>query len=251
MTDLETRIYESIDRLAIPEVDLTEAVLAELPQTRGLAPRSRRAVSVAIAALVVLAGLLVITPTREALADWLGIGATEIRTVPEQSLPEKESTESLGELVTTENTAAVTNLTATTSPIPSLDQPAAVFDDDSRGRSYVWPSSESLPPIADSEIGAVLSVRPADRVLSAKLIASDVAFGPVEIAGLGDGTLAFWIGGEHVLLQAGSSRPVTANQVLLWVSDGVEFRLETALQLHEVSALASEIEKGTDLLTPG
>ena len=97
----------------------------------------------------------------------------------------------------------------------------------------------------------VLSVRPADRVLSLKQVPSDVESGEIEFQTFADGRVGFWIGGEHVLVTSGSSRPVVASQVLLWVTDDVEFRLETALSLPEVMALAEQIRDGTDLLASG
>lgn len=248
MSDLGTRIQSAIEELDVPDVDLVKPVLAQLQL--GSAPdRARRPQLVfALAAVVlVLVGIVAIAPAREAVANWLGIGATEIQPVEQLELPETSSVDSLGDPPATADGDEI----AMPNPIPSLGEPTGVFDDENRGRSYTWPAADGLSAIANSEIAVVLSVRPADRVLSLKQVFADDEFGEVQFPTFADGRVGFWIGGQHVLVTSGSSRPVAANQVLLWVVDDVEFRLETALALPEVMVLAEQVRNGTDLLPPG
>lgn len=254
MTRLETQIHQALESLVVPDTDLVESVLAELPLHRSPVRHRRPVLATAVAVLAIAIGIVAaVAPAREAIADWLGIGATELQSVNEVDLPDRSSVEDLGDPVasTTLRETQPEDTRASVSPIPSLGEPSGVFDDSSRGRSYTWSASANLPAIGSSDVGAVLSVRPADRVLSAKVIANDVEFGPVELASLSGDTIAFWINGQHVLVQTGSSRRVSANQVLLWVADGVEIRLETSLELPEVVRLAQEIVEGTELLAPG
>jgi hypothetical protein len=240
---LETRISEAIDALDVPDVDLGEAVLARLQVDPSKHRRSQRpayAAALPVLALSVLAVLL-IAPARDAVAGWLGIGATEIRQVDDIEIPEELSVDSLGTLASTVATAELA-----VDPIPPLGPPMRVFDDADRGRSYTWRPTVEHPSIGDTDVAIVLSVRQADRVLSFKLAGADV-----EVVNLADGTLALWVGGVHPLVQEGSSRPIAANQVLLWASEGLEYRLESALQKEDVVALADHVEEGTDLLAPG
>lgn len=88
--ELELRVLAS-EPWAPPTPDLAGAVVARLriapapaPARRPWRARPRRALVVALAALVVLpAAALAIPPVRDQLFDWLGISAVEIRRVPQ------------------------------------------------------------------------------------------------------------------------------------------------------------------------
>ena len=70
-----------------------------------------------------------------------------------------------------------------------------------------------------------------------KLVGED---DPVEAVRVGDAD-GLWIPAGHVLLGANGT-PTAADRVLLWVSGGTEYRLETNLDKPDAVALATQVE---------
>lgn len=248
MTTLEHNFVEAMAELDLPQRDLEHAVIAELRSVESSAHRGPTWVLAVAAAVVAVLGIIAIPPARHAVADWLGIGATEIEVIPTDSLSAAAtattappSADAIGEPVEPES-AAVPD------PLAVLGPPLAVYEDPGRGRSFTWSPSEDLPELGDTGVGAVLSIRPADRELATKLVAADVAVEFVDLQLDGRSTTGLWIGGTHELVASGAERPVTAEKVLLWVDGGLEYRLELDGTRQEAIALAENVKGGTELL---
>jgi hypothetical protein len=79
--DLDAALFDLAEHLDHPAAEnLADVVLGRV--TPGVAPARRRmraALAVAAAVVVLTAALLSIGPARHAIADWLGIGAVEVR----------------------------------------------------------------------------------------------------------------------------------------------------------------------------
>ena len=111
----------------VPDVDLVDAVRADLGNQSGRSPLAR----VAAIVLVALGAVLAIPDVREAAADWFGIGRTAVRGVDE--LPSATST--------------------TSRPAP-IDAPADLgAAEDALGSAIRLPSPDLVGPIRAIEIG--------------------------------------------------------------------------------------------------
>ena len=235
MSDAEVRdaalglqLTDLAGELDLGDADLVDGVLGQIEAAS--APRGARSLrwAAAAAAAVVLAiAAVIVEPSREALAGWLGIGSTTIERVPDADLPESPRLPDLGMRVP---------VGPGDTPVPSLGPPDAVFVDDHRGRSYVWEATDTLPAVSGTDLGVILSVRSAGRDL-AKLVGED---DPVEIVRIRDG-VGLWLPADHVVLDA-DGVPTAADRVLLWVEDGAEYRLETDLERPAAVALAAQVE---------
>ncbi len=252
MNDLSTTFVDVIDRLHLPEVDLTPGVLdhitAETAAPAGPAspqPRSWWNRPVVAAAVVLLLGLVVVTtPVGQAVADWFGIGATRFEIDP--------TVEDNGASGGTVGSNAVpggvpADPDPDIRPIESLGRPTAVLDHRQRGRIYLWEGDdgESLS----------LSVRQVDNsIQSIKSLAGadDVEFLAVERA---DGRELFgvWVGAPHELSYPieglDVELSVDSGPVLIWLDGDVELRLEGPADRSEALTLAAEITDGTSLLS--
>ena len=257
MTSLEERFVAVVEALDAPDRDLSGPVLAAIDglspvrrEKRQWAPPGRsRPWALAVMILAVgLAVVLVVTPARQAVAHWLGIGATRVVIEPGAGTisPEPSTVAPLG----SPSPTGAGDVVDAVDVIPSLGAPSSVVDGPGRARTYRWPAGERLPALADGTTGALLTVRPADGEVVTKRVDPAVEIVFVEIPGRPEPTPALWIGGEHERNVPGGT-PELAQRVLVWVDDGIEYRLEADLDLAAVLALAAEIEPGTRFLGPG
>jgi hypothetical protein len=230
---LGERLQDLASDLDLPDIDLGVAVMEQISD----GPVARRGahrwlLAGAAAVVVVLLVVLAVAPARHAVADWLGIGSTSIRYVPETELPEGAPPE-LGDGIPAGREP---------SPLPRLGEPDAAFRDDRGVTSYVWAASEDLPELGESGWGAILSVRqvtasPGDMKLLAR---ND----EVQTVTVGQST-GLWIPGQHLVAVPGQA-PATAYRVLLWVDGPTQYRLETQLPLEDAVALGGTVEGTSD-----
>jgi hypothetical protein len=190
-------------------------------------PPARRMLLVAAAAVVVLVTLgLAVAPAREAVADWLGIGSTEVRIDPEQGEPSPQMPR------LADGAQAVDERGARAALGRALPELSEVF-------------AGSAPEYAIPIEGGVLVrwtghdetlwIRPGgadSAVLVKKYSQPDAEI--EEVDDLGDAAL--WLGRSHVLQTPG--RAVAASHVLLWLDGGFEWRLEGDLGRDDMIAIA-------------
>jgi hypothetical protein len=232
MNDVElgARLHDLSAQLDLPEVDLVDAVRAGIEANGASSHRRHRGTRLAVAAAVIVAVLvaaIAIGPSREALAHWFGIGSTIIRRVPATELPAPRARPDLGREEPVRPGDA---------PLPALGPPVASYLRAPDVRSYAWAASPDLPALAGSDLGAVLSVRPAGGAPVTKLVPVDE---PVEGVSVG-GAFGLWIPGDHVMLGPDGT-PTKARRVLLWVKGDRELRLETNLDRDRAVALAEQV----------
>jgi hypothetical protein len=248
----------------LPPIEDLEAALSDLahhidhPRGAGLAPAiitrltvveeqptRPRWLSVAIAAGLAMVVLLSFPAPREALADWLGIGA--VRVVRTDQIPDGTgSVLRLGHEVSLDE--ARSRAPFTILGPSSLGTPSAIYAGEPSYDSItlLWGPGDRMPEVAATEVGALLTEMPGstDRAAIEKHLGPNTT---LETATVGD-EVAYWIaGGQHELQyldRGGRVRPDTtrlAANTLLWEADGVTYRLESGLDLDAAVDLASQL----------
>lgn len=204
------------------------ARLAEPPPERHIRP-AVAAVAIIVAAVVLGGALAGAIP---AIADRLGIGSVEIDAAEVGAL---SSALSLGEQV--EPGAAGV-------PVPSvLGPPEAAFVDDGIGWLVYAPRAD-LQEVLDSGVGALVARIDGGAILQKLVDPAVTQRLDVEVRG----AAAVWLeGGPHaVYVEEGntvSDRPGRlAGNTLLWVVDGVTYRLELAEPLGRALEIAESME---------
>jgi hypothetical protein len=251
---LERALIDLGRHLAYPPVpDLAPSVVGRLEGVRPLAPprpvspRARR-VAVLAAAIVALlvGGALVASPAlRAAILRLFTLPGVRIE-IQESPLPVGRGLD-LGERVSLDEARGEAGFQIT---LPSaLGDPDEVYLDTPPADglvSLVWRARPGLPEASGSGTGAVLTqflAQPDEDFIIKKLAAAGVEV--VEV--LVDGSTGYWIEGPHtvfVVTEGGSfieDRARTAGNTLLWSSDGVTLRLETALGMERALAIARSV----------
>jgi hypothetical protein len=204
------------------------------PQSQRQQPRRRQRMLLAAAAIIAIATAAgaTVAPVREAVADWLGIGSTEVVRVgvgegDPSGLPY------LGDdLEPVTRAEAERELRA---PLPDTSEtglgPAEVLALPPEGGVIMaWADGATTLWIRADE-------RPAGEIIQ-KLLTFDDRLEPVD--GLGDD--AAIVEGAHVL--GTPQRRLAAGTVLVWVGDGFEHRLESDIDPRRMVEIAHVIERG-------
>ena len=180
--------------------------------------RSRRWLAIAAAIVAVLVGAtLAITPVREAVADFLGIGSTGIEVVPESEadpagLPTIDA--GLADLTTSAAESRLGQALPDVAPT-SLGEPDRIMAMPEGGVLLAWADGATTLWIHDASMPG--------EMLFKKLVDAGQDARPID--GLGDAALM--VTGEHVLETP--YRRVKAGTVLLWTDGAAEYRLESDL----------------------
>jgi hypothetical protein len=190
--------------------------------------RSALLVAAAVAVLLLVAGA-VVTPVREAVADWLGIGSTSIEQVRGPESDPRGLPSLAAEAVPISPAAARAELGRAVPVVRDrrLGAPTLRALPREGGVLMVWPRGKTTLWVhRDAGEGAVFVKKLynlQDRV--------------TPISRLGD--LAALIEGTHVLETP--ARRVAAGRVLIWVADGLEYRLESDLPRAEMLEVARSV----------
>jgi hypothetical protein len=237
MSELELQLTRLGRELEFPaERDVTGAVMRRLAEPAGRRLWSRRALVVALAALVVaVAAVMAVPPARSAILDWLGIGSAEIRIVDE--LPEVET-------VTLEPGQRVSLARAhelepglLDPHLDGLGKPDAVFVQDLQPGTpvtYVW---------GELDRPRLLLTQVRGRFHFEKLVhGGENGVVLTEV----NGAKAAWIKGEHVLYyesgRTGGALPSRlAKSTLVWSRGPVTLRLEGDMTREEAERIARTV----------
>jgi hypothetical protein len=191
--------------------------------------RPSRLVLVAAMILVVMAVSIVVAPVRRTVADWLGIGETDVVVDPSSA----SAASSLPSIVVgVEPVSADTAAQLIGRSLPDLDDtelgaPSGLARMPEGGVLVIWGDASTLwiRAAGDPVPGQM-------RKMTTTLAQA------VEIDALGEEALA--ITGDHMLVTP--HRRLAASTVVLWRSDGLELRLEGDRSVDALVALAREIE---------
>jgi hypothetical protein len=217
-----------IDYPAVPEIDFDGL---RIPGPR--VARLHRVLAPALVASVAVLGF--VTPVREAVADWLGIGVAHIVAVGELP-PDLGVRLDLGEPV----------------PVGSADisRPEALGEPDGAfvragDISLVWLPGPDLPRVAVPGVGAILTRF--DGSIDVARFEKAVGDEGAVVATAVSGRLAYWIEGAHsfgYLREDGTVIVETlrlSTNALLWERDGATWRLESGLDMESAIALAESV----------
>jgi hypothetical protein len=237
MSELELQLTRLGRELDFPaDRDVTGAVMRRLPEPAGRRLWSRRALVVALAALVVaVAAVMAVPPARSAILDWLGIGSAEIRIVDE--LPEVETVRlEPGQRVSLAR-AHELEPGLLDPHLDGLGKPDAVFVQDLQPGTpvtYVW---------GELDRPRLLLTQVRGRFHFEKLVhGGENGVVLTEV----NGAQAAWIKGEHVLYyesgRTGGALPSRlAKSTLVWSRGPVTLRLEGDMTREEAERIARAV----------
>ena len=249
MIDLEAALTDLAEHLDHPaRVDLVAAVQRELTAPAridaGRTHRARRWLAVAAAVVLIVAATLAVSPARHAIADWLGIGAIDIRR-SSQPLP--------------------TGVPASTVPgVPGTAVDHAATAELARARTAV---AFTIVTPRSLSAGALLGVTVDARVPGGLVVLRYERFSLVEIASSSDTPViakvlepqtrvdavtvtdrpGLWISGAHriaFLDRSGNLATDTVRRsgpVLVWGGPGVNYRIEGFTHLDGALRIATTV----------
>lgn len=224
----------------------TAPTAAHRRAARGVTGWRRIAVVVGVVLLVATVVVAANPATREAVADWLGIGAVEIQYSDGPPAPVVTHLD-LGDQVTLRDASRLARF-AVRRP-RALADPAAVYTRRIGNWSEVtllWPPDEQLPPTAETGVGLLLTelrggLEPA---ILKKLVGGEARLQEVEVRG----APGYWISGApHTLVYRtpdGAEIAIEtrlAGNVLLWEQGGITYRVESALDLGPARRIAESV----------
>jgi hypothetical protein len=246
--ELRSALADLGDHIDYPHTaDLSGAVISRLRAgDAGRAEPHRRVRALAVAAAVLVVGVVALPAPRHAVADWLGIGGVDVVRV-DAIPPNLSTTFQLGREVSVAEAQQIAPFTVMQ---PSALGPAdKVYagEPSAESVSLAWRPDDQLPEIRDTGVGLLLTEIPAtiDQTLLQKRLDASTK---VEIVTVG-AEPAYWIsGGQHELLYLnpdGTVRNDTTRlsaNTLVWSSGGVTFRMESNLDRAAAISLASHLE---------
>jgi hypothetical protein len=219
--DLGAALLDLGAHIAVPEHSLWSRVRADLDERRS--PRAAWPLWIVVAAVIAVVALAIVSiaPARHAVADLLGIGATEVQHV--ERIPAAQTTRPLPTNGGVSQRLARAHL---------FEPSAALVGDPVAGR--VDPAGETV--VAYEHV--VLSQRPvAGAVPSIKRYAGEAN---VQFVNVGD-LPAIYLGGGHTRTIDGHT--FRSGNALIWENDGIELRLEGDLPLDEMLAVARSVTR--------
>ncbi|MDQ1459875.1 MAG: hypothetical protein QOI08_1359 [Actinomycetota bacterium] len=235
MTVIEDALFDLAEHLDHPGGEELEAtVLRRInePAPFDASPRSRVRTWLAVAAVVVVvAGALVASaPARRAIADWLGIGAVEVRRV-DRPLPNGPSTHTVPGSLGPTSPAVDEGLQIATAQRRVRFTIAVPRDPTAGTRSGVEVDSRTpggLVVLRYPRFTLVEIASQGDVPVVGKLVAPGEHVDPATVGG----APGFWVAGAHqvtYLDRSGRVRTDTVRRsgpVLVWVAGGVTYRIE-------------------------
>lgn len=240
---VEILLADLADHIEWPQTPALDRVAGRLAAPRPEPPRRRRWIPVTAALVVLVAALLVLSPqTREAVADLLGVAGIEIELRPEMEEPVGAGLDlgrevAIGEVIESADFAVSMPVLA--------GEPDTVYLSEGQV-NMVWVGGESLPAAGDTGVGLLYTQFPSesggDRFL--KGVGSEATVVAVEVAGAS----GLWIEGAHVISREDESGLLIeetlrlAGNALIWESDDVTHRIETAVGLEETLRIAESVE---------
>ena len=232
MIDLDRALRDLAVHTDLPDVDVADAVRIRLVAD-GPAPARRRWRLAAATAAVVAATLGILPGTREAIADFFGIGGVDVRYVPPRSsvsTAPPRPVEELEAAVPASLAEAAQHLGRAPLLPVALGPPDAVhLDGPAVTLAYRLPSGPTVL-IAQFRGGS-------EGPWVVKKLVPDVA--GVDEVRIGDG-YGLWIDGPHEV-GFGESATRLASSVLLWERGDLTLRLEGLASKDEAIAFAGII----------
>jgi hypothetical protein len=218
----------------------------------GLTRPLRRLAAATIVVILAIVAMLSVPATRDAVADLFGFAGVSVRTAPGPAPSPRTTVDAaldLGEAVTLDEARGRLSFPVSLPSAPGLAAPDAIYVTDGPGLesvSVVYRPNAGLPATADTQVGLLLSEYAGTAApYFDKLIDAGE---PVTQVTVGDGWPGLYFTSPHQILVRGpdglvhEDRPRLAAPTLVWVREGVTYRLEAALDLEQALAVAASIQ---------
>jgi hypothetical protein len=231
------------------------SVMTRPPEWRrrfGLTRPLRRLAAVTVVVILAIAAVLSVPATRDAVADMFGFAGVNVRTAPSPAPSPRTTVDAaldLGEPATLDEATERVSFPVSLPSAPGLEVPDAIYVADEPGLqsvSLVYRPAAGLPSVADTQVGLLLSQYAGTAApYFDKLIDAGE---PVTQVTVGDGWPGLFFASPHQILVRGpdglvhEDRPRLAAPTLVWVREGVTYRLEAALDLEQLLAVAASIQ---------
>jgi hypothetical protein len=214
---------------------------------RPLRPLAAAAIVVVLAVAVVLS----VPATREAVADLFGLSGVGVRSTP-TAVPSPRTTLDtrldLGEPVTLDEARERASFPVSVPTVAELGAPDGVYQRRQAGLesvSLVYRPRPGFPAVFDTEVGVLVSEYAGTAApYFEKLIGSEEPVTQVMVA---DRWPGLYFSSPHAILVRGpdgvvhEDRPRLAASTLVWVQDGVTYRLESAVDLERALEVAASV----------
>ena len=250
-SDLHEQIERLADRIALPPApELATSVRAAIASERSgsMTTRrpslSRRLAPVLVALLLAALALVALPTTRNAIADWMGLNGLRIGFGEPPSEPLGTGLR-LGQKTTLE--AATARAGFTIDPPTLLGDPDEVYlkrDPATYRVSLVYEAGPGLPRARSTRVGVLLGAFEAQlggEEIFKKVIGPATDVEPIDV----NGASGYWIAGDlHALFYIDDSgefsedRARLAGNTLAWESQGIVYRLESALGKQKALEIA-------------
>lgn len=245
---LEAQLTELGDAVAWPDADVAAGVRnrvgAETVRRTGI----RAGWKVAFAAACAIAVIMVVPAGRQAVADLLGVAGIEISFGGSEPSAEPGRLD-LGEETSLESAASQVDFPLAWPTLESLGEPDAVYIENGQTTlvHFAWDARPALPEVAGTSLGLLLTkfaTPDGGPILTKDLTSETDATG----TSVGDEEAIWLEGAPHELTYQATEGTATreisrlAGNVLLWESDGVTYRLESALELEEAVLIAESLD---------
>ncbi|MEA2452888.1 MAG: hypothetical protein QOG04_1598 [Actinomycetota bacterium] len=235
-----------------PSTGFSTRVVARINQ----APRKsslRRFVPAFSALGVLVAAIVTFSPaTRNAVADFIGIGGVHIEFGDEKDLPEPQPGAGLdlGDVSTLEDAQAALDFDIVTPSLPALGEPDEVYLESILPNdgmiSLVYGERDGYELSGTSGVSVLITEFRANLARGTGFFKKMVANSTIEKVEV-NGSPGYWIsGGPHSFYYRANGRvseePIRlVENVLLWVQDGVTLRIETAGSLKQALEIARSL----------
>ena len=218
----------------------------------GLTRPLRRLAAATIVVILAIAAVLSVPATRDAVADLFGFAGVNVRTVPSAApspRPTVDAALDLGEPVTLDEANQQVSFPVALPRAPGLGEPDAIYVKGERGLesvSVVYRPTVGFPAAVDTTVGLLVSQYAGTATpYFDKLIDAGEPVTQVTVDGRWPG---LYFTSPHQILVRGpdgvvhEDRPRLAGPTLVWVRDGVTYRLEAAVDLEQALAVAGSIQ---------
>ncbi|HEV7526047.1 MAG TPA: hypothetical protein VGP92_13840 [Acidimicrobiia bacterium] len=248
MIDLESALLDLAEHLDRPTGEgLTGAVVSRISTpapAAGSSARTRMLLAIAAVVLVIVGAVLAIAPARNAVADWLGIGAVDIRRSEHPLPPGPSSLTVPGAPGTARDRAALRKLAAARRAVKfTIAMPTARLAGTLSGVEVDQRVPGGLVALRYTRFTLVeIAIDPAGPTI-AKFIDPGVVVEPAVVGG----APGFWVTGAHDLLyidRHGTTRIETVRRsgpVLVWAKGAVTYRVEGFRRRADAQRIADSV----------
>jgi hypothetical protein len=212
----------------------------------------RRLAAATIVVILAVTVVLSVPTTRDAVADLFGFAGVNVRTVPSAApspRPTVDAALDLGEPVTLDEANQQVSFPVALPRTPGLGEPDAIYVRGERGLesvSVVYSPTVKFPAAVDTQVGLLVSQYAGTATpYFDKLIDAGEPVTQVTVDGRWPG---LYFTSPHQILVRGpggvvhEDQPRLAAPTLVWVRDGVTYRLEAAVDLNSALAVAASMQ---------